>query len=323
MAVKAIAAVALDVPDVAPGREFYTIAGLDAFGDNHIARFRCTGQERDAIILYGGAPAKRLKFVRLYADQLEEISARVPVAGGAVIDAPSEGEPEGLWVRDPNGVVFHLVDQDVPELPPLNNAFEINAPGRTIRKNKAGVGARSSYPQVIRPVKLGHVALFSPDIPVSIAFLTDALGMGLADRSQDLVAFCCARKNSEHHVIALAKSHAIGFHHASFAVLDPDQVGWAGRKLVTAAGRADWGFGRHTIGSNFFHYIEDPWGSWFEYYSDMDYIEDHDRWTPTNYALEDSTYLWGPNQPAHFIHNPEVPAIVEDAPVNDDKALIA
>lgn len=95
---------------------------------------------------------------------------------------------------------------------------------------------------------------------------SSGLGMALADRAQDVIAFICARKNSDHHVLAFAKSPGIGFHHASFQVADPDEVGRGGRALVNRAGRGDWGFGRHTIGSNFFHYIQDPWGSWFEYY---------------------------------------------------------
>jgi catechol 2,3-dioxygenase len=99
--------------------------------------------------------------------------------------------------------------------------------------------------------------------------------MGLADRAQDIIAFCCARKASDHHVLAFAKSPGIGFHHASFQVGDPDEVGRYGRALIEQTGKGDWGFGRHTIGSNFFHYIQDPWGSWFEYYSDIDFIDDY------------------------------------------------
>ena len=100
----------------------------------------------------------------------------------------------------------------------------------------------------------------------------------------------------------------MGFHHASFQVHDPDEVGRGGRALLAQAGRGDWGFGRHTIGSNFFHYIQDPWGSWFEYYSDMDHIDDHALWTPTNYAMEDSLASWGPSAPRDFVHNYEVDA---------------
>jgi hypothetical protein len=136
--------------------------------------------------------------------------------------------------------------------------------------------------------------------------VTEGLGMGLADQAQDVIAFTCARKNSEHHVIAFAKSPGVGFHHASFQLADPDAVGRAGRALVTKAGPGEWGLGRHTIGSNFFHYIQDPWGSWFEYYSDMDYIDDYALWKPSNYGMEDSLASWGPALPHDFIHNYEV-----------------
>ena len=112
--------------------------------------------------------------------------------------------------------------------------------------------------------------------------------MGLADQALDIIAFCCARHHSDHHVIAFAKSTRIGFHHASFQLTDPDAVGRAGLALRGKSDGGDWGFGRHTIGSNFFHYIQDPWGSWFEYYSDMDFIDDYNVWTPTNYEMEDS-----------------------------------
>jgi catechol 2,3-dioxygenase len=139
----------------------------------------------------------------------------------------------------------------------------------------------------------------------SVAFVTDALGMGLADQAQDVIAFCCARKQSDHHVVAFAKSSAIGFHHGSFQVADPDEVGRGGRALAERAGRGDWGFGRHTIGSNFFHYIQDPWGSWFEYYSDIDFIDDLALWKPTNYQMEDSLASWGPPPPDDFVHNYE------------------
>jgi hypothetical protein len=37
---------------------------------------------------------------------------------------------------------------------------------------------------------------------------------------------------------------------------------------------AGWGLGRHTIGSNFFHYNPDPWGSWIEWFSDIDQVGD-------------------------------------------------
>ena len=229
----------------------------------------------------------------------------VKTHGGQVIAAPAGFADEGLWIRDPHGMRIHLVERPVdPELPPAA-PFVINAPGRVTRKRRSAMRPGRAYDKV-RPLRLGHVLLFSPDVPRSVAFVTEALGMGLADRAQDVIAFCCARKDSDHHVVAFAKSPDIGFHHGSFQVADPDEVGRGGRALVGSAGRGDWGLGRHTIGSNFFHYIQDPWGSWFEYYSDMDFIDDYALWTPTNYGMEDSLANWGPNVPKDFVHNYEV-----------------
>lgn len=304
MAVQGVLSVTLEVPSLDKGVRFYTDAGLAASTDGRLARLRCEGQERDSIVLIGGADRKRLHHVTLRAEGLSEIASRTVQAGGNIMSAPSGYEEGGLWVSDPNGIVFHLLESAAdPELK-QTVPFEINGPGRIARVGRSAMLPASSYAPV-KPLRLGHVLLFAPDVLASVQFVTDALGMGLADRAQDVIAFTCARRSSDHHVLAFAKSPAIGFHHASFQVNDPDEVGRAGRALLDKAGSGDWGVGRHTIGSNFFHYIQDPWGSWFEYYADMDFIEDHSLWTPTNYGMEDSLANWGPAVPDDFVHNYE------------------
>jgi catechol 2,3-dioxygenase-like lactoylglutathione lyase family enzyme len=305
MPVQGVVSVTLEVPDLAAGTAFYTAAGLNAVTVGPVARLRCQGRSRDAIVLLGGAKRKRLHHVTLRADDLERIALRVPEFGGRLVSAPNEADAEGLWVEDPHGMLIHLVD--APPDAPLAEApaYSINGPGRIVRNRRSAVLPRASYPSV-QPLKLGHVLLFSPDVPSSVRFVVEALGMGLADHAQDIIAFCCTRQNSDHHVVAFAKSPGIGFHHASFQVGDPDEVGRGGRDLASVAGRGDWGFGRHTIGSNFFHYIQDPWGSWFEYYSDLDFIDDYALWTPTNYEMVDSLASWGPAVPDDFVHNYEV-----------------
>ncbi len=296
--------VTLEVPSLDDGIKFYTDAGFSVESDGAVAHVRCQGQTRDSIMLIGGAAKKRLHHISLRADQLEDIAARTPPAGGQVVEAPSGFEGGGLWVRDPHGMLIHLVDQPKDdELAPAP-LFEINAPGRLVRTRRSAVLPVLTYPPA-KPLKLGHILVFTPDVLGSVAFMVDALGMGLADRAQDIVAFCCARKDSDHHVVAFAKSPDIGFHHTSFMVADPDEVGRGGRALLAKTGRGDWGFGRHTIGSNFFHYIQDPWGSWFEYYSDMDHIDDYELWTPTIYGMEDAMASWGPPVPDDFVHNYE------------------
>lgn len=312
----------LEVPDIVTGVQFYTDAGLVADVAGDVARLRCDGQDRDSIVLLGGRPKKRLHHISLRAEDLDAIAAAVPGAGGRIVAAPQGFEDNGLWVEDPHGMLIRLSDHPAdPELNAAERPFEINAPGRLLRTRRSAVLPQASYPAA-KPLRLGHILVFSPDVPQSVAFVTGALGMGLSDHAQDIIAFTCARKNSDHHVVAFAKSPGVGFHHASFQVHDPDEVGRGGRALLAKSKRGDWGFGRHTIGSNFFHYIQDPWGSWFEYYSDMDHIDDHSLWTPTNYAMEDSLASWGPEVPHDFVHNYEVEA-QPFAPARNETAVAA
>lgn len=310
MAVLEAYRVALEVPDLAPGIAFYEDAGFDVTTQGARALVRCKGANHASLILIGGAPRKRLHHIALRADpaQFDAVRAAVSGLGGAVVEAP-DGFDDGLWVIDPHGVLVGLIDAPAPATLAANpKPFAINEPGRTVRIRRSAMPPRSRAAEPL-PLRLGHILLFSPDVPKSVAFFTQALGMGLADHAGDVIAFCCARKESDHHVVAFAKSPGIGFHHASFQVKDPDEVGRAGAALLAKAGRGDWGFGRHTIGSNFFHYIQDPWGSWFEYYSDMDYIDDYALWSPTDYAMEDSLANWGPALPHDFVHNYEAEAI--------------
>jgi catechol 2,3-dioxygenase len=59
------------------------------------------------------------------------------------------------------------------------------------------------------------------------------------------------------------------------------------------------------LGSNYFHYVRDPWGSYSEYSADIDYIPvDHD-WKGGDHPPEDSFYVWGPQPPADFAFNHE------------------
>ena len=311
MPVQGVKSYALDVPDLQAGVRFYSDAGLSESVAADVARFRCPGELHDAVVLRGGADRKRLRYVTLRAGDLATTARDAERAGGRIITRPDDladtnSDPE-IWLEDPHGLVIQLVDQPAPRRLPEREPHVTNVAGSTLRLNRSAILPRSHYAPTT-PLRLGHVLLFTPNVPASVAFVTDGLGMALADHSGEGIAFCCARKDSEHHVLAFAKAGDIGFHHASFAVSDPDAVGRAGRTLLEKSGRGDWGFGRHTIGSNFFHYVQDPWGSWFEYYSDMDFLEDATLWRATDYAPEDALASWGPPVPPDFVHNYEIGA---------------
>ena len=48
--------------------------------------------------------------------------------------------------------------------------------------------------------------------------------------------------------------------------LRPASVGRESVRMQEAGWQPGWGLGRHVIGSNFFYYTRDPWGSFAEYF---------------------------------------------------------
>jgi hypothetical protein len=75
---------------------------------------------------------------------------------------------------------------------------------------------------------------------------------------------------------------------------------------MAAQGYAEgWGLGRHVLGSNYFHYIRDPWGSFAEYAGEIDYIPADMDWKASVETPENGFYLWGPDPPADFTVNYE------------------
>jgi catechol 2,3-dioxygenase-like lactoylglutathione lyase family enzyme len=83
----------------------------------------------------------------------------------------------------------------------------------------------------------------------------------------------------------------------------------AGFGLHKAGHSQRWGVARHVIGSNYFFYVRDPWGSYSEYSADIDYIPADVNWPSGDHPPEDAIYLWGPKMPEDFIVNYEVKAV--------------
>nr|WP_307169251.1 VOC family protein [Duganella sp. HH101] len=159
----------------------------------------------------------------------------------------------------------------------------------------------------MRPTHLSHLLLFTPDVNAAVDFYCDVLGLRLSDRSGDIIAFVHSPHGSDHHLIAFAKSPAPGLHHTSWNVNSLDAVGLGAQQMAQAGYVDGWGLGRHVLGSNYFRYVRDPWGSYAEYSFDIDFIAAGVDWPAADYAPEDSLYVWGPTLPADFITNHEVP----------------
>jgi catechol 2,3-dioxygenase len=168
----------------------------------------------------------------------------------------------------------------------------------------AGAAIRQKWPPV-RPRRLSHVLTFTRDVDASIKFYERTLGLRLSDRSADLVAFMHGIHGSDHHLLALVKSSAPGFHHCSWDVASVNDIGLGAMRMHDKGYQKGWGLGRHVLGSNYFHYVRDPWGSFAEYSCDIDYIPKEDSWPTADHKPEDSFYLWGPDVPPEFTINYE------------------
>ena len=159
--------------------------------------------------------------------------------------------------------------------------------------------------QPVHPRNLSHVLMFSADVGGMITFCEDVLGLKLSDRSIDIVAFMHTPHGSDHHLFAFVKSDGPGLHHTSWDVGSLDDVGEGSEQLRTAGYPDGWGVGRHVLGSNYFYYARDPWGSFAEYSYDIDFVPKGSNWVPGDYPPEDSFYLWGPAVPEWFTVNTE------------------
>jgi catechol 2,3-dioxygenase-like lactoylglutathione lyase family enzyme len=301
MAVRTFLHYALEVPDLTVGQRFYEDFGLvDGTGRSDAVRLRPERLGRDTVLLYGGA-RKRLHHLCYGAPEEDFARVRESLRRAGVRETdPPAGAPEGgVWIRDPDGNAVNVRDE-TPPTAPVDPPVAQNGPGYVQREAARGYPDRGRR---IAPRKLGHVLLFTPDMERLMRFYTETLGMKLSDRSRGIIAFL--RCNTDHHTLALLSSHAPGFHHASFQVGSVDEIAMGAVRMAERGWQPGWGLGRHVIGSNFFYYLRDPWGSFSEYYYDLDYIPEGCAWEPRDFPPEDSLYVWGPPCPADFGENKE------------------
>lgn len=301
MTIRSLQHLALTVPDATVGRKFYGDFGLEARDDGKRVVLRCHGRDQDQVLLVEGKK-KQMHHVCFgaRAAALPELKARLEKNGTQLLDAPRETPADGLWFRDADGLLVNVrAAEPAPWAPAAE--WKINNPGHL---NRVGVPGHPPRDTAVRPRRLGHILRFTPNMEKQVDFYTRVVGMRLSDRAQDIVAFLRSGEGgSDHHVFGFIKSERPGYHHASFEVANVDEVGLGACRLLDKGYRNGWGFGRHVIGSNFFHYIRDPWGSLVEYFSDIDYIPDGPDWKARNYPPEDSLYVWGPGVPEDFGRN--------------------
>ena len=291
----------LVVPDMKLAETFYGEFGLDLEGRGNRIDVHTSGHgHRWGTIIEG--PRKRLSHLSfgVFEDDFPRFKERLSRLGVTLLDPPKGFESNGLWFHSPDGLLMELRVAEKSSPNEKSTFVMSSAPVGT-----QGSPSRSEAPR-IKPRRLAHVLIFTADVPAGIAFYERVFGLRLSDRSGDGIAFMHGIHGSDHHLIAFAKAQGPGLHHLSWDVGSVNDIGLGAMHMADKGYTAGWGLGRHVLGSNYFHYIRDPWGSYAEYSADIDYIPVNCDWRAEDNAAHDSFYLWGPTPPEDFTVNHEI-----------------
>jgi catechol 2,3-dioxygenase-like lactoylglutathione lyase family enzyme len=292
MALHRLASVTIGVPNVEEVSGYYAEFGLSRDG----AVFSTSdGGEQLRIVK---SPTRRLIELRIAADDPDDVDRVTSQLGRLGIS--SQRDPAGASV---SAVEAHsgarAVVTVLPRISQRPAVGPYNSPGHAERENDRAPGILRQAP--IRPRKLGHVVIGTPDAEATRRFFTGGIGFKVSDEVRGVAAFM--RCSTDHHNLLIQPSPVAFLHHTSWQVDDIDEVGrGAMRMLEGHPERHTWGLGRHFIGSNFFWYLRDPAGNFSEYYSDMDTITDDQLWKPGTWEPSlQALYAWGPDVPASML----------------------
>jgi catechol 2,3-dioxygenase-like lactoylglutathione lyase family enzyme len=290
------------VPDLSAAVKFYTDFGLDVRRMGGRADLRTFGNAHRWGEIFQGQGPKRLEYISFgaYPEDYDGILKRLRDLGVEFVSPHSLADKPGTWFADPDGTLVELVVS-----PKVTPAQKSPAPAAATVQPGCGAAPARSMVRKVHPRRLSHILLFSSDVPRSVKFYSDTLGLRLSDHSGDIIAFMHGPHASDHHLIAFAKSDGPGLHHSSWDVCSIDEVGIGMQQMIDSGHPDGWGVGRHVLGSNYFRYVRDPWGSYAEYSYDIDFIPGDYDWEAKDHPPEDSFYVWGPPVPPDFIINHE------------------
>ena len=295
----------LYVPDLAKAASFYERFGLEVTASgNEFGIHAADGPHRWG--RFAAGPQKALGYLSFgaYAEDMPVFAERLGRRGIRTLAPPTFAlDDRGIWFRDDDGTLIEI--RVAAKVSPDAKSSTVH---RSVPGGVAAMPLRADAP-FVRPRRLSHVLVFTSNVERAVGFYRATLGLGLSDIAGDGIAFMHGIHGSDHHLVAFAKSDASGFHHCSWDVESVNEVGLGAMQMADAGHSAGWGLGRHVLGSNYFHYVRDPWGSYSEYSHDIDYVPAGGAWKSSRVSPENGFYLWGPAPPGDFALNYESPSV--------------
>ena len=126
----------------------------------------------------------------------------------------------------------------------------------------------------IGPLKLGHVAFYTPDIQRTVSFYEKVLGFRVSDWIGDF--FCFMRCNPDHHTVNFFTGPHVKLHHIAFELKDfmhlQNSCELMGQKKVPII----WGPLRHGPGHNIATYHHNQDQQVVEFFCELDQMKDEE-----------------------------------------------
>ncbi len=241
--------------------------------------------------LRSSAEARLLKFgLQIAPTHLGELASFMNAKGfrAKQITDGEPGIPELVQICDPDGIVIDLYAVTQP-------------PGVAYSQ------------QGIRPHKLAHLALLTPDVQRKFEFFRDTLGFRFSDSIQDFFYFL--RCGADHHGVNLLRWDHAGIHHLAFELGDVSHLCSSTDVLSRAHIPLIWGPTRHGPGHNVSTYHRNPEGQIVELFCEIDRMSNEDfgyfdprpwhadfpqrpkRWED----VDEAASLWGITCPPKFL----------------------
>ncbi len=300
-----IAYVCFSAPDLAEMKSFLTDFGLTIAAED--------GQRMFARA-HGAAP-----FVHVTELSEEPGFAALGLRAASIDDLHALAKTEDVSVEPLDapggGYIVRLTDPDGRRVEVVAGQ-EKAEPLELVHSEMNSVHERPRVSHVIRieqgparVVRLGHCVLDVVDFPTCEAWYKERFGFITSDEIEaapgvTFGAFMrCDRGDTptDHHTVFLVQSpKAPGFNHAAFEVADLDELMRGHEHLKAAERHAEWGVGRHILGSQIFDYWRDPWGHTLEHWTDGDLFTRSDG--SKKATVEQLMGVqWGPSLPPTFV----------------------
>jgi catechol 2,3-dioxygenase-like lactoylglutathione lyase family enzyme len=236
---------------------------------------------------------------------LEAAVARHGASAIRELDTPGGGW--GVTLTDPEGLQVDLVTGIAAQpRATVPDPVSLNFPD-----HKARLHAAQNTP-VLGPAtlfRLGHVGLYVKDFATMAAWYQEVLGMRLSDTlhvphqpDQKIVGFLRVDRGPDlvdHHTLFFGQFGKTDCHHVSFEMQDFEAQFIAHRWLEKQGWEANWGVGRHPLGSHVFDVWFDPDRYRWETFSDTDVLDASQQ--PGNHDIHESQMdIWSSDPPDRY-----------------------